>query len=249
MGMAGCRARGWLGAGLALCAVACGRFGKEADRRRDEAAGLTAQIDTIEDLIGKAERGESHLDEVVVGVSASLVRSVLAAGLPLEQVVAGRFRVVLNEAEVHFGGGRSGVTLRGRVSPPSSRATFAEVVVEGELDRLRILAGRGTLAGEVVLRHVEVIRAAAGGADSAFVRSAVQALGHEGLESLAKLVPRLAVPIRVEQSLAIAGLGDGPVVVTPGELPFQAAVTSVVPLDEWLWVTIDLSAGPWRRRQ
>jgi hypothetical protein len=227
---------------------ACGRFGQEADHRRAEAAGLTSQIDAIEDLIAKAERGESHLDEVVVGASASLVRSVLAASLPLEQVLAGQFRVVLTQAEVHFRAGRSSVTLRGRVSPAASRAIFADVVVEGELDRLRILAGRGTLAAEVVLRHVEVVRAASGGADSAFVRSAVQALGHEGLASLARLVPRLAVPIRIDQSLAIAGLGAGPVSVAPGELPFRATVTSVVPLDEWLWVTLDLSAGPWRRR-
>jgi hypothetical protein len=96
--------------------------------------------------------------------------------------------------------------------------------------------------------HIEVPAAQTGGKDSRAIAALAEQLAGRNLQALENMVPPVAIPVRLQQTLAIEGLGDGPVQVRPGELPVQAAVARVVPLSGRLWVFLDVKAGPWRQR-
>ncbi len=234
---------------LALAAAAC-REGGPTPRARAEEALLKRQVEGLRSLIEAAERKQLFsADHLAIGVEEALVRELLAATLPQEKTIAGRARVRLEKADVSFRSVQSVVTVSGRVSSQSEPSTFADLTLTGGLDRIEVNPQTGKLVARVVLDDFEVQRAAAGGAESGFVRSAVESLGQQGLESLSELVPPIEIPVRLEQQIEMGGLGEGPVSVMPARLPLTAVVAQVLPLSGRLWVMIEVTAGPWQKRE
>jgi hypothetical protein len=121
------------------------------------------------------------------------------------------------------------------------------VVYDGGLDDIEV--GRdGRLRTRVLIDNVELAEGQQAGADASALASMAVKLAGQNLEILQGLIPDLAIPVRLEQTIAIDGLGDGPVQVDPGELPVNATVARVLPLSGRLWVFLEVTTGPWRER-
>jgi hypothetical protein len=233
---------------LALALLAgCRRYDDESARLRAEQAVLTRQVHGLRELVALAERGSLlPRDAFAIAVDEALVRDLLAAGLPQEQVLSERYRVRVERAEVAFRSQQSLVTLHGRVTSLQAPDTYVDVVLRGGLGTLAVDARSRRLRATVALDHVEVQQAAAGGARSGAVGALVEELGRERLEAFAALVPPLEIPVQLEERLVLRGTGDEHVRVRAGELPLRVAVTRVIPLSGRLWVLLELTAGPWR---
>jgi hypothetical protein len=66
------------------------------------------------------------------------------------------------------------------------------------------------------------------------------------LDEIGNAVPPFEVPVQLDQSIAINGLGNGPVSVKPGRLPLKIAVARLLPGNQRLWVLLDADVGPWQ---
>jgi len=235
-------------AAAALLAAACSRGASdEAAGARAEKAILVRQIRGLRELVDLAEKGTLFKpDWLAIGIDEKLVGDLIRASLPLEGVIGDRFQARVERAEVSFQGNQSLVTLRGRVSPKDDPASFADLTLMGGLEGLKIHGESGMLTATVGLYHFEVQRAAASGIQIGLVGDVVEEIGRQRLDSLKELVPPLQIPVHLENGLTIPELGEGPVQLAAGELPFQLEVARVVPLNGQLWVLIDASVGSWK---
>lgn len=232
---------------LSLGAGACRQHDTESARLRADQAVLAREVAGLEELVGLAEKGLLFpKGAFAIGIEEELVRALLAAGLPQEQIVAERYHVRVERASVRFESNQSLISLDGRVSQVGQPGTYADLQLRAGLGRLTIEPGTGRLKAQVVLDHFEVRQMAAAGAPDRMVKVLIEELGRERLDTFESLLPVLEIPVRLDQSLQIKGLGDGPVAVAPGELPVHVAVSRVIPLSGHLWVLLDVSAGPWK---
>lgn len=235
-----------LGALLVLGLFGCRRYDDESARARAEGAVLERQVAGLRALVALAEQGPVLPAEAfAIGVDETLVRDLLAAGLPLEAVVGERFRARVERAEVSFEANQSQVSLHGRVSTLQDASTFVDLTLRGALDRIELPPASGRLRAKVVLDGIDVQRASAAGMSSTAAGALAEELGRERLESFEALVPALEIPVQLDQRLALKALTDGPVTMPAGELPLHVVVSRVVPLAGRLWVLLDLTAGPW----
>lgn len=232
---------------LSLGGGACRQHDTEGARLRADQAVLERQVTGLEELVALAEQGALFpKDAFAIGIEEELVRGLLAAGLPQEQIVAERYHVRVERAAVRFESNQSLITLDGRVSQVGQPGTFADLQLRAGLGRLAIEPGTGRLKAQVVLDHFEVRQVAAAGAPDRMVKVLIEELGRERLDTFESLLPVLEIPVRLDQSLQIKDLGEGPVSVPGGELPVHVAVSRVIPLSGHLWVMLDVSAGPWK---
>jgi hypothetical protein len=230
---------------LALPFLGCGQ-GQDTRRRRAEGRVLKRQIENLKGLI-QATSEERLVAEnwLAIAVDEAAVKSVIEAGLPQEAVVAKRFRVRVDTAQVTFRSGDGLVNLTAEVTDQGSPDRKAHVVFQGSFDEMTVSAD-GRLQTRVLIDNVEVPQAQAQGSDAAMLGSVAEQLAGTNLEMLQGLIPALAIPVKLQETLAIEGLGDGPVQVRPGELPITASVARVLPLSGRLWVFLEVKAGPWK---
>lgn len=234
------RLAGWT---LALAALqGCGpRESPEAAHSRSRAASLRAQIEGLEATIAKAERGELvTADRIAIGVAEELVKNLLNASLPLETVVAGRLRVSVESAQPSFRGTQAALQLRAVVSSVGLEGATASLDIAGSLDRFELEGGR--LRARVALGYFAVRESGAGELAAGAVESVIRA----NLASIEAAIPDLELPVQLEESIAFAGLAEGPVVAKPGALPLQIGVGLVLVADGRLWVLLDAAAGRWQ---
>jgi len=230
-----------------LALAGCGEEAA-ARRKRAEARVLKRQIENLKDMIqSTSEKKLVRQDWLAVAVDESAVKSVIEAGLPQEGEVADRFRVRVETAEVSFSSGASLVRLRAHVVDEKTPGRQADVVYQGGLDDIEV-SPDGRLRTRVLIDNVELAEGQEGTGDASSLASMAVKLAGQNLEILQSLIPDLGIPVRLEQNLAIEGLGDGPVQVDPGELPVSATVARVLPLSGRLWVFLEVKTGPWRER-
>ncbi len=110
-------------AGLATGLGGCQREDRGAARARAEEAVILHQIRGLQELVRAAEsRTLTDADQIAVAIDDKLVAGLIAASLPLERDVAGRFQVRIEKAEVEFRSARSLVSLSGGWSSCASSA-------------------------------------------------------------------------------------------------------------------------------
>jgi hypothetical protein len=237
---------------LLAAALLCGAC-READPRRDTIRGekvmLQKEIDGLNTLIGALQRGTlTRGDQMLVGADEETVQRLIAATLPIERVIAKRFRIRLEKAQVQFRGNQGLVTLSGRASAEDAPGTFVDVVLKGALNDLAVQRDSGRLTGRVAIYTLEVQRAAAMGAENRAIRELAKALGQARVESLSDLGPTVVIPIRLHEDIELHGLDEEPVSASPGSLHVQLSVSKVIAVSGRLWVMLDVVAGPWLTR-
>jgi hypothetical protein len=243
--LAGRRRAAALAAVLAQLLAGCGED-LAARRLRRDARRLTRQNENLRQMIqATSERRLVAAEWLAVAVDEAAVKTVIEAALPQEADIGERWHVQVVKAEVSFRSGSNLVKLDAQVTDKSSPDRIAYVVYEGGLDDIEVGAD-GRLETRVLIDGVELPAARAAGADAAQLASIASQLAGQNLETLQGLLPAVAIPVRLQQNIAIEGLGDGPVQVDAGELPVKATVARVLPLSGRLWVFLDVEMGPWR---
>jgi hypothetical protein len=213
-------------------------------RARAEAASLRRQIQGLRELLADTEKhGFFSANQLAIGIRAELLRDLLRRQLPLETVVGGRIRVRLERAEVSLESGQSLVTLQGRVSSTEGAADFADLELLGGLHRFEVQPRSGLLTARLELDRVEVQRLAAGSLERGFAQALSEALGGRSLGALGEVLPRLEIPLRLDQAVEFGGFAEGVVSVPPQRLGVRVSVARVAPLGGRLWVLLDVDAG------
>jgi hypothetical protein len=227
-----------LGAVLAGCQH---REPVQVTRDRATERFLLMQIEDLEKLVAKAEKGELvTTDKFAIGIAESAARELLNASLPREQMLGNRVRLRLETATPFFRGNNAALVFQARAQGKLTGAT-ARVELGGRLGNFRI--ENGTLLAGIELGHFKVLDSSLG--DVAM--DVLEGLVRDNLDALSHLLPPLEIPVHLEQAIKVDGLTEGVVVARPGVLPLAVTLAEVIPVNERLWVLIDVKAGPWER--
>jgi hypothetical protein len=233
---------------LALATLAAGCGGASGPERiLDEEGHLERQIADLRVLVARAEKGSLvGTSGLVVAIHETLVKKIAALALPRERVVAKRFRVRLEKANVWFRDGSSSMRLDGRVSLSGEDApqVFAELAVFARLDAVRADLATGRLETRVVPIGLELQKAGLGG-ESAAGRAIAEGLARSQSQALSDLQLRLTIPVGLERHVRFGGVESGPVRIRPASFPLRVAVREVTAHGRRLWVVLKVDAGPW----
>jgi hypothetical protein len=213
----------------------------EAARARTVAALLQQQIQSLETLVAKAEgSGLETQGQIAIGISEEVVKGLLDASLPRDVVLGQRVQLRLESAEAFFRGNRSALLLRARISSTDAPGAYAKVELGGCLKEFELTKGR--LVAGVSVAHFSVLESSLGNLAADVIENLVK----QNLEAINSVIPPLAIPVSLEESVKIGGLTEGVVVARSGMLPLAIKVAQVVPINRRLWVLLDAKAGPWQ---
>lgn len=209
---------------------------------------LRHQIDGLETLIAAAEKGTLFpKDLLMVSVDESTIRALILLALPREEVIAGKYRVRLDKADVGLRDKWGSVRLDGRVSLAGGTGNdvFAELAVFGQLATVEV-DENGVLKGRVSVIGFEVRRFGVYG-ESAAGRRLIEELAEQQADALSSLAFPITIPVQVQQLITLNGLGEGPVRVPPAQFPLKVTVADVSARGGRLWIALDVKAGSWTR--
>lgn len=229
----------------ALCALlalaGCRRIEPpQAAEARAKKALYERQIAGLDEMVARARKQGMRRDRVLLGLSEDVFNQVLGPTLPVEVVIKDSVRLRLEEATPYFRYSKGGVIFRGRLSLVARPDLFISVRLAGGIDRVDFKDGR--LSAIVKLYYFEVKDSALGNLSKAVI----EGLLRDNMGLLTNAIPPIEIPVRIEKGIAIKGLGEGPVSVKPGTLPFSAAVAGVLASNKRLWIALDVTAGPWK---
>ena len=207
---------------------------------------LLRQIQGVEALISRAEKGPLvplSGQRAAVIVDRKLVRSLLLALVPMEHLIAERYRVRVTDAAVEFEDGFALIRLDGRASLAGVESeVFADISVFGDLEVLRaqptseVLEARINVVA-VEARRVDVMVEARAAADL------VEELGKTELEAFAVLGSALQIPVSQEHTFQVPAVGPrGPVRIEPASVPMRLHVLEVTALHGKLFISMAASS-------
>jgi hypothetical protein len=228
---------------LVLLATAVCRPPGVISRPPVEQVVLERRQQGLQTLIAAAQQGRLiPFDQVLVVVSQELVQGLIQATLPLEQVLAERYRVRVESARVEFEDGFALVQLRGRASLVDDAETSAEIDVYGGIDIVDLDPQTGVLRGRVTILALETQRVKLIGM-SAPVRQLVSDLGREQLKVFEPLLNSIEIPVRLEQELQIPAFDQSGVKIPAASLPLAAGVVDVKAFRGRLWICATAQTG------
>jgi hypothetical protein len=223
--------------GPAACRV---RETPDAARAKVQKVALEKQLESLQVLLEKAERGELvTAEQVAIGVDETVAREILNLPMPLEQVVGEHARIRIESAEPFFRGNQALLLFRARVTSQDLPNQYADLELAGGLEELKLVDGR--LRARIQLLHFSVQRASVG----PLAQGLVETLIRTNLGVIQDAIPPFEVPVSLEQQVRVDRFEEGPVSAAGGELPLTIEVAQVLALGQRLWVLIDAKAGPW----
>jgi hypothetical protein len=175
-----------------------------------------------------------------VAVDEQVFGEVVGATLPLQVAIGDRLHLRLEKASAFFRYTQGVVMFEGRLAGSQRPDLFLSMRLAGGIDKVSF--ENGSLSAHVKLYYFEVLGSGLGDMG----RNLVEQLVRDNLAAIEDSLPPIVIPVRVEQAIAVPGLGDGPVSVKPGSLPLSAAVANTLSLEGRLWISVDIAAGPWQ---
>jgi len=231
-----------LGAGV-LAAACQPREPLEATRARANEAVLLSQIDDLQKLNARADAGEVVTEgRIAIGITEETSRALLQISLPQEKVLGDRVLVRIESAQPFFRGNNAVLLFQATAHMVGGTAQ-ARLEMAGRLKDFSIEKGRLVSGIEIV--HFTVLDSSLGEMGTEVLESLVS----DNLSGLSAILPGLEIPVKLEESIPINGLSEGVVTVKPGALPLQMALSEVLPVNQRLWVLVDVKAGPWQKRE
>ncbi len=224
-----------------VAAVAC-RGALEGDSELHERrALLRREVAGLREAVTRLERGESLVspNEVAIGVDEHLLQDLIAVQLPFEAEID-RFEVKLTEAEVRFRGSPL-VRLRGSGRLKERPAISAVVSAAGVLDPIQIDAQSGTLRASISVDHLEIERVA--GLESLLAGATLDELAHRLRLRIAGRLPHVEIPVRLQQSLVLPALAEGPLRIAGATMPLEISVSGAQAGQGLLWIRVSLRPG------
>jgi hypothetical protein len=245
------RAARRLAGGLAaLCAAGCATPDPaaraavaERDALRREVAGLRALQAT---LGGSTDMtGGLGPDDAFVVVRDSLVRALLDATLPTTVRLRDRAEVRLERASAAFEANVTRIALVGTVRQLGWPHAAATLRLGGALADF-VVDSTSTLRARLAIDEVLVsdpmgvpapLRAPA--------RALLQQVADRGLPQVVAALPGVAIPVRLDQTIALPGFGpEGPITVAPVEARVAIAVRRVATWDGYTWIVLRTTRSP-----
>jgi hypothetical protein len=212
----------------------------EVARARAGGQFLKRQIEGLEALVAKAERGELVTsDQIAIGVEEKVAKDLLNAPLPRDVTVDKRLRIRIESAEPYFRGNQAGLVFRAHASLTDAPSFSASIELGGGLDEFRLEGGR--LSARVKLLHFALLDS-----NVSPLGQLAETLIRDHWKAIEDAIPPIVLPVQLEPDIRIAAERMGPVTVKPGELPLRIEVSEVVPVGQRLWVLLDVHAGPWK---
>jgi hypothetical protein len=210
---------------LALGAAGCGRGYEGGGDLRARKKVLEREVAGLRDAVGRLERREPLLPEqdLAVAIDDTLLQGVITAQLPFESEI-GEYQLKLEEAEVHFRGAPS-VRLRGRLKRQGKLELEAVVNVIGALDSIAVDAERGALAAKIAVDHIGIEKAA--GVETLLSGTTLDEVARMIRLQLADKLPPIQIPVKVQQSIDLPAVTNGPVRIDGARMPLQVAVSQV----------------------
>jgi hypothetical protein len=242
------KALGWTAVLVAAFAVAaCGRGYEGGGDLRARKKVLEREVAGLRDAVGRLERHEALLPEqdLAVAIDDTLLQGVIAAQLPFESEI-GEYQLRLEQAEVHFRGAPS-VSLRGRLKRQGRMDLEAVINVIGALDSIAVDAARGALAAKIVVDHIGIEKAA--GIETLLKGSTLDEVARMIRLQLADKLPPIQIPVKVQQSIELPAVTNGPVRIDGASMPIAANVSRVFAGQGRLWVAIHFQPGDMLKTQ
>ena len=176
----------------AILALGCQRREPpEVTLARSTAMSRRSQIASLETLIAQAEKGELVTsDQIAIGISEDVVKTLLNASLPQEVVVAGRLRVRIESALPFFRGNKAGLLFRAKASSVNVPGASATVELGGGLEEFRLENGK--LLTRVSLAHFAVLESSLGDIAS----DALDGLLRANSATIQDAIPPLEIPVQ-----------------------------------------------------
>jgi hypothetical protein len=226
---------------VALAVVGCSRAYEGGGDLRARKKVLEREVAGLRDAVGRLERREPLLpdQDLAVAIDDTLLQGVIAAQLPFENEI-GEYQLKLEEAEVHFRGAPT-VHLRGRLKRKGNLNLEAVVNVVGALDSISVDATRGALAAKIVVDHIGIEKAA--GAETLLSGSTLDEVARMLRLQLAEKLPPIQIPVKVQQSIELPAVTNGPVRIDGASMPIAANVSRVFAGQGRLWVAIHFQPG------
>jgi hypothetical protein len=230
-----------LASALALAALGCRSRFEGGGELRAQKVLLQREVEGLRASVARLERGEPVLPQgdVAVAVADALVRDLIRAQLPFRAEVD-RFHVALEDAEVRFRGSPT-IELRGTVNLKQRPSLAAAVTLIGALDEIAVDPATATLKAKITVDHLSIESAA----------GIEQLLSGATLDEVARLLrlqirdklPALQIPVKVQQSIDLPAVTQGPVRLEGARMPLQAAVSQVLAGQGTLWIAVHFEPG------
>jgi hypothetical protein len=231
-----------LAIGAGFLAAACQpRESLEVTRARAQEAILLTQIADLKGLNARADAGDVVTEgRIAIGIAEETSAALLQISLPQEKVLGDRVLVRIESAQAFFRGNNAVLLFQATAHMVGGTAQ-ARLEMAGRLKDFSIDAGRLVSGIEIV--HFKVLDSSLGELGT----EVLEGLIRDNLSSLSGVLPGLEIPVKLEESIPIAGLSEGVVTVKPGALPLRMTLSEVLPVNQRLWVLIEVKAGPWQK--
>lgn len=233
----------WSAVALAAAAgvAGCGRGYEGGGDLRARKKVLEREVAGLREILGRVERNEPLMPEkdLAVAIDDALLQGVITAQLPFESEID-EYRLKLEQAEVAFRGAPT-VRLRGRLTRRGNVELEAVVNVVGALDSISVDSARGALAAKIVVDHIGIEKAA--GIEAIFSGSTLDEVARLIRLGLADQLPPIQIPVKVQQSIDLPAVTNGPVRIDGASMPIAASVSQVFAGQGRLWVAIHFQPG------
>ncbi len=235
------RASVWVAVAAGLLAAGCGRGYEGGGELRARRKVLEREVEALRMAVGRLEKSEPILpaNDLAVAIDETLLQSVIAAQLPFESKV-GRFQLTLDEAQLLFRGAPT-VRLRGRMKREGNVDLEAVVNVIGALDQIAVDPARGALEAKIVVDHIGIEKAA--GMEALISGSTLDEVARMIRLQLEGQLPPIQIPVKVQQSIELPAVTNGPVRIDGASMPIAANVSQVLAGQGRLWVAIHFQPG------
>ena len=225
---------------LGVGAAGCGR-GESMGEEHAKLALLQREVTGLRASVAKLERGEAVLpeDAVVIAIGEAVVKQFMAAQLPFVIEVES-FRIELKDATANFTGSPA-VSLQGAIVHKDHPDYVGEVRAIGALDSITVDSSSGTLRARVTIDHVDLLQM--GGLEKVLGGGTLDELARRVRMQLAGKVPEVQIPVKIEQSIDLPSITDGPVKIRGASMPLAVAVADVFAGQGNLWIALRVTPG------
>lgn len=232
-------------AGLLTTLVACARPDPVARDRvveRDQLRREVAGYHSLTKLTPGRMMDREH--EVLVSVGDTLLRNLLTATFPLTIDLRNRTTLTLTSAQVAFRANVARVDLTGVVRRSTYPHIAAAVKLRGALDGF-VVDSTHALRARINIDDVALDTPT--GTLAAFdplVIAVLQSVVERSLPELTESLPSVAVPVRLDQAMALPGFGpEGALSILPSTAAMTVTASRVVAFQNRLWIVLRVELG------
>lgn len=228
-------------AALAAASAACDGTYEGGGELRARRVQLEREVEGLRESVARLERGEPVFPEesVAVAIDESLLRNLIASELPFEMDVD-EYHLSLKEADVRFEGAPT-VRLRGGLTRSGAVDLEAAVELLGALDDIVVDHATSALKARIAVDHIDIEKAA--GIETILSGSTLDEMGRTLRLAIADRLPRVTIPVKLEQAIDLPAVTHGPVRIAGARMPIDAAVERVLAGSGRLWIAIRFRPG------